>query len=134
MWFVIAVFFLSLAGIAGLFFVKQWELQRGARVLAPEVRAKADDFAVRLKQTLIALQADLAKLPPELLHLSRVLLHDIVLGTAATLRFLERKAHELADLVSHKHHFERRAPRSEFLKKVSESRNGSGDTDPSQPL
>ncbi|OHA12060.1 MAG: hypothetical protein A3J10_01350 [Candidatus Sungbacteria bacterium RIFCSPLOWO2_02_FULL_54_10] len=87
-----------------------------------------------MKQTLIALQADLAKLPPELLHLSRVLLHDIVLGTAATLRFLERKAHELADLVSHKHHFERRAPRSEFLKKVSESRNGSGDTDPSQPL
>lgn len=126
MWFSIGVFFFSLAGIAGLFAFKEWE-GRNERTMAPRLRETLDAWALHLKDLGIALQADLEKLPPELVHLSRIAIHEVALGTAALLRFLESQAHRLADFVSHKHAFQRRAPRSEFLKKVTEHKNSNGD-------
>jgi hypothetical protein len=48
------------------------------------------------------------------------------LGFAAFARSSERQAHRLADLVSHKHGFVPRETRSEFLRKMSEHKNGGG--------
>lgn len=127
MMFAIAIFLISLAGIFGLFAMKHWELKK-QRVVAPEFRGKADALAIRLKELLLALEADAQKFPPELLHGSRTLLHQIALLIAWIFRFLSIQAHKLADSVSHKHSFRRGAPRSEFLKKVLEHKNG-GDSE-----
>ena len=125
MWLAFALFVFSLAGIGGLLGLKGWEL-RHVRVIAPRLRERADEWALHFKELAFALQADLEKLPPELLHLSRSIVHELVLALAALLRFLSQEAHKLADMVSHKHSFKRRAPRSEFLQKVIEHKNGNG--------
>lgn len=130
MWFAVAIFFLSLISIAGLFGVKYWE-ERNQRVLALHVRESADRHARELKELLTVGKIELAKLPLEAVHMGHVLIHALALQAAKLARMAEAQAHRLADFVSHKHHFKRRAPRSEFLKKVSEhsfrNRNGSGE-------
>jgi|SRR3989344_3740278 len=123
--FAVAVFFVSLAGTVALFVLKQWE-ERTGRTLAPTVHRYLDVRALQGKELLVALQADLEKLPPELVHLAHIAVHTGALEVARLARFLEAQAHRLADFVSHKHRFERRAPRSEFLKKVIEHKNGNG--------
>ncbi len=123
MWTASTLFFFSLAGIAGLFALKEWERRR-SRVLVPELRERADRLSFYLKELLVALRVDLEKLPPEVLHISRNVIHEAALMAAGLLRWLSFQAHRLADLVSHKHSFQRRAPRSEFLKKVIEHKNG----------
>ena len=130
--FAIATFFLSLAGIAGLLAVKEWEWKRG-KILFPAVREKLDLWDARLRELVCALQVDIEKLPPEIIHISRIIVHEAALAAAAFLRSLEKRAHQLADLVSHKHAFQRRAPRSEFLKKVSEHKNSSGNGNDGTP-
>ncbi len=122
MWIATALFFLSLVGIVGLFTLKEWERRR-SRVLVPELRERIDRLSFYLKELLVALRLDLEKLPPEILHISRIVIHEMALTAARLLRFLSLQAHRLADLVSHKHAFQRRAPRSEFLKKVIEHKN-----------
>jgi hypothetical protein len=118
------VFFVSLLGLASLFGLKEWELRRD-RFLFPDMRRRLDALALFLQDTLDALKKDAEKVPGELVHLSRTVLHELVLALAFSLRFLSVQAHKLADLVSHKHNFVRRVPRSEFLKKVSEHKNDS---------
>lgn len=121
-----SVFIISLAGIVGLFALKEWEGRTG-KLLAPTLRERLDVWAFRSNELWIALQADLEKLPPEIVHGARIVLHELALATAALLRFLSVQAHRLAELVSHKRNFVRRAPRSEFLKKVIEHKNGGGE-------
>ena len=122
------VFFVSLLGIAGLFGLKYWELSR-ERIIAENLRARGDRRAEQLKELMIAAEADLEKLPPTLLRLTRILIHEAALAFAALARLLERGAHRLADLVSHKRGFEKRDTRSEFLRKVSEHKNGGEESD-----
>ncbi len=124
MFFAAAIFFVSIAGIVGIFVLKSREL-RTNRVFAPSLREKMDIRALQAKELLAAARVDLAKLPPTLLHLSRFLVHELALGLAVLARMLEKQMHRLADLVSHKHRFEKRETRSEFLKKVAEHKNGS---------
>jgi hypothetical protein len=123
--FAVAVFFLSLLGIAGLFGLKYLEEKR-QRVVAQELRLRADGRALEFKVWLENSRGELQKLPPALLRFSHIAIHDAALGAAASARFIERQAHHLADMVSHKHHFERREPRSEFLKRMTEHKNGNG--------
>lgn len=120
--FAAVVFGLSLIAIVALFELKRREGKSG-RVYLPALRAEMDVRALRLKDLITAAEADLAKLPPEAVHLSRVGIHVLALEAARLARFLEGQAHRLADLVSHKHRFVRRAPRSEFLKKVTEHKS-----------
>ena len=122
---VVSIFFLTLLAIVGLFTVKEWETVRG-RVFFPNVRTRIDTWAHQLSELFKALQKDLEKLPPEVFHVSRMILHEMALATARFFRFLSGEAHRLADLVSYKRSFRRRAPRSEFLKKVSERKSGKG--------
>lgn len=130
MLFATVVFFLSLICIAGLFGVKYWE-EKNQRVLALNIRDLADERARELKKLLAISRVELAKLPWEAAHIAHVLIHAMALRAAQLARMAEAQAHRLADFVSHKHHFKRREPRSEFLKKVGEhsfrSRNSSND-------
>jgi len=53
---------------------------------------------------------------------------EAALGLAASARYLERQAHRLADLVSHKRGFERRETKSEFLKQVTDFKASNGES------
>ena len=117
-----AVFFVSLAGLIGFFGLKEWETRSG-HVSFPALRGKLDQWAFFLRDIMVALKADAEKILPEMLHLSRILVHEIALSLASLLRYLSLQAHKLAELVSHKRNFVRRAPRSEFLKKVIDHKN-----------
>ena len=109
----------SLTGIMFLFSVKHWE-DRNARVFAPAFRLAADDRALRFKVFLGWCESEFHQLGPTSIRVARTLLHDLALSLASLSRASERQAHRLADLVSHKHRFERRESKNEFLKQVSE--------------
>ena len=126
MMFTFVVFVISLTGIIGLFAVKYWEYNRD-RVLMPRLRARADMRAAQMRELLVAAREDMSKLPPLLAALGRYLVHEAALGFAALARMAERGAHQLADLVSYRHRFEKRETRSEFLRKVAEHKNGNGE-------
>jgi hypothetical protein len=119
----IVVFGISLIAIASLFVLKQWETGSG-RMVAPVLRSRADRRALALKARLFHIRLDLARIAPIAFLYLRYLIHEGALGFAALARMSERQAHRLADLVSHKRTFVAREPRSEFLKKVSDHKNG----------
>ena len=123
MLFAALFFLLAFLGLAGLFGLKYWELKSG-RVLFASARERADARASHLKELLVAVRIDIAKLPPTALRIIRYLVHEGALALAALARIGERQAHRLADLASYKHRFERRETRSEFLKKVAERKSG----------
>lgn len=127
MFIAMAVFFFALVGVVALFSVKYIELRKGI-MLCPALRARADGHAVHIKELVLAARADLSKVPPELVRFGHLLVHEAALALASFARVLERRAHQLADFVSHKRHYERRETRSEFLKKVAERTNGGLDT------
>lgn len=114
-----SVFFASLTGLTLLFAIKIIETKRG-HTYAPRVRTVADDAARSLKSWLTQARVALSHVPPALLYLSRVALHKLALGSAQLARLAEAQSHKVADLVSHKRSFEKREPRSDFLKQVGE--------------
>jgi len=112
------VFAFSLIALTVLFSLKLHEMRTG-RFIAPQLRAAADLEAMRMKELLGAAQLDVKKVPSIVLYWSHVLIRAAALRFAQTTRTASRRAHQLADLVSHKHHFQYRQTRSEFLRKVS---------------
>jgi hypothetical protein len=118
-----AVFLLSLVGIIALFVVKHRERSREA-LYAPRLRARLDDSARFLKARLVALEAEAEKIPPRAVAAGHFLLHDAAILVGHAGRALERKAFGLADMISHRHRFEKKEPRSDFLKRVNEAKNG----------
>ncbi len=114
-----SVFFVSLTGLSLLFGLKAIESKRG-NIFLPRVRSAADDAALSLKSLLSDLRAMISKLPPACVYLSRVALHKLALGSAQLARLAEAQSHKVADLVSHKRNFEKREPRSDFLRQVGE--------------
>ncbi len=116
------LFFASLAGIALLFALKHWEMGT-ERIIAPAVRSSADRHALRFKDMLEKGRGELEKLPPALVHVTRFGIHELALGIASLARILERQAHRLADMVSHKHRFERKETKNGYLKQVSDHQN-----------
>ena len=133
--FAFVAFVISLAGIVALFCIKYFELNR-EKVFLPRLREQADIRAGQVKELLVAARADLAQLVPLTVRLSQYLVHESALAFAALARTAEKAAHQLAELVSSKRRFEKRETRSEFLKKVSEHKNGNGNGNglPSQRL
>ncbi len=125
--FAAIVFVFSLLNICVLFALKSWEL-RHEKLVLPVLRRKADARAQQLKELAYAARTDIVTFLPEVVRFGRFLIHELALGFAALARFLERQAHRLADLVSHKRGFERRETRSEFLKKVADRKNNGLDT------
>jgi hypothetical protein len=113
----------SVLGFFALFYIKSWE-EKHARVFAPGVRIFADGKALEIKSFLGRCENEFRKVAPTSIRIARALLHDLALSLAALSRASERQAHRLADMVSHKHRFERRETKSEFLKQVSDFKNG----------
>ena len=113
----------SVLGLGLLFYVKHWE-ERTARIFMPRMRLAADGKALELKALLVWCGAESRKLGPTSMRIGRIMLHDLALALAALSRASERQAHRLADMVSHKHRFERRETKNEFLKQVGEYKNG----------
>ncbi|MCE9541433.1 hypothetical protein K8R03_02640 [Candidatus Kaiserbacteria bacterium] len=126
MTFAILIFALSLLSIILLFSLKAWEV-RTSKVFAPTLREHADTRALELKSWISWSQGELKKLPSEMVFLTRTIVHDAALGAAFIARTVERQSHRLADLVSHKRGFERRETQSDFLKNVSDYKNGAPD-------
>src|SRR5665213_353865 len=108
----IIVFFLALIGIVALFTLKRWELAR-ERVLFPSFRTRADSEALHLKD----------------LFAAQNVVHGMAVDAGHIAHWLGAQSHRLADSVSHKRNFERGQTKSEFLKKVSEHKNGNADGD-----
>jgi hypothetical protein len=119
------VFVISLIGIVCLFGLKYWE-EKHATVLVPKMRLWSDDKADEFKQFIAWSRAEAGSLTPRALRFARWCIHELALGFASLARASEREAHRLADLVSHKHRFERRESTNEFLKQVSDHKNGNG--------
>ena len=111
-------FFSSLAAIMGLVAVKLHEIDSGT-IVAPRMKQAADREALRVKQLLFAAKIDLTKILPILVYWGHVAVHRAAIEFARFARTTSRKAHQLADFVSHKRNFEPRQTKSEFLRQMS---------------
>jgi hypothetical protein len=120
-----AIFFVLSVTLMVVFLeVKRYEQKRAVMLFAPTQRARLDAFAALSKEKLSHSGTELAKLPPVILFYAQIAIHEIALAIAASARFLESQAYALADLVSHKHRFEIRETRSEFLIRMTEHKQG----------
>jgi hypothetical protein len=113
------VFGISLALIVLLFVLKRIEIGRGAR-FGERFRASADVGALRVKGWLEMSEWYLEQTPWFIGAITRYGVHVGALSFARIARTSAEYAHGLADLVSHKHRFERRETKSEYLKLVSD--------------
>lgn len=121
--FVSIIFFVALFLIAFLFAVKLRE-ERTGHIVARRQREALDAEALHVKDLLSAAELDFKKIPPLCMYWAHVVIHVAALEFARAARAASRRAHALADFVSHKRNFRRRVTRSEFLKKVSERKSG----------
>lgn len=128
MMFAGTAFLLSFLGILAFFALKVREESSGRR-MAPLVRDALDREAMHIKALLFAAELDLKKIPPLLMYWGHVFLHRAALEFARAARIASRRAHALADFVSHKRNFQRTVTRSEFLKKMGERKNWNGEMD-----
>lgn len=123
--FSIAFFSVSLFLLVAFLVGKCIELKTGV-VVAPTWRSAADTKARQLKELALRGEVELEQLPSHVWVLSRRGIHTLALLIARFARVMEERAHKLADFVSHKHGFERREVRSEFLKNALNAKNGNG--------
>jgi hypothetical protein len=112
------VFGVSLAVILALFILKRIELRRGARFVEG-FRMRADERALDVKHVLLVCEWYIERTPFFVTTLARYGVHFGALSFARLARSSAEQAHRLADLVSHKHRFERKETKSSFLREVS---------------
>jgi hypothetical protein len=120
---VISVFGASIVGVIFLLALKAWEMRR-EHVVAPRLRAKLDAGALFLKSQIEKGEAFLAELPSLASFVAMKTLAGGSVHLAHLARRMSESAYRLADFISHKHNFERRETRSEFLKTMIEHKNG----------
>jgi hypothetical protein len=113
------IFGVSLTLIIALFVLKRIEIRRDVR-FGEHLRASADSGALRVKALLETTEDHIENIPFFIGAMTRYGVHVGALSFARLARVLEEQAHRLADLVSHKHRFERRETKSKFLKEVSD--------------
>jgi hypothetical protein len=119
----ISAFLVSLFGIVVLFSVKYREAKTG-HTYFPSFRDASDEKALVIKKVLLRTRVMIERLPPIVLLVIRFYVRVLALKFASFLKYGENQAHRLADIVSYKHRFERRETRSEFLRQVSDHKNG----------
>ena len=116
-------FFVSLLAICFLFALKVREIETGRR-FAPTFRAVADREALHIKALLLAMQVDMKKMLPLLVHWGHRVAHLVALKFARIARAASLHSHAFADFVSQRRNFERSETRSEFLRRMSQRRKG----------
>ena len=114
----IGTFVLSLFGIVGLFSVKAYENTHEPRFGATW-RPVLDQYADILKAEIVNLERQATKIGPTLVIIARYGIHQSALAIAHGARTVELGAHSVAERVSMKHSYTRRATNSEFLKQVA---------------
>ncbi len=119
----ISVFGVSLLGIVFLLALKAWEMRR-ERLVAPRLRAQLDTGALALKSQIEKGEAFLGEVPSLASLVAMKTLAGGSVHLARLARRMSESAYRLADFISHKHNFERRETRSEFLKTMIEHKNG----------
>lgn len=119
------IFGLSLFGIIILFTIKIREMAYPSAARA-RWRDRADDFALEIKWVILVVEWYVSRIPLFTMLIARRLVHGAALSFARLARVSAEQAHRLADVVSHKRTFERRATKSDFLKQVIEHKNGNG--------
>ena len=121
----LVVFGFSLFGITLLFAVKAREATHPS-VSRARWREKADEFALEIKWVVLVIEWYVSRFPLIVALISRRLVHSGALSFAHLARVSAEYAHRLADFVSHKRSFERRETKSDFLKQVTDHKNGNG--------
>lgn len=119
----VSTFFTSLVLLGLLYTLKHFEMVRGV-AYAPFARSRADDAARALKRQIERARMEISRLPPLAMYVTRFALHELALAAARLAKVAESQMHRVADTVSHKRAFEKREPRSEFLKRMNEHKNG----------
>lgn len=119
------VFGISLASLIVLFVIKAHEASHPSATRALW-RDKADMFALEVKWVALVIEWYVSRLPLLMALISRRLVRSAALTFAHLARVSAEYAHRLADFVSHKHSFERRETKSDFLKQVTDHKNGNG--------
>ena len=113
----LVVFFASMAGVIGLLILKHVENSRGKLVFS-QTRREFDYHAHELKLLLMRYKDESAHMAPFASRVARILIREAALFLARLARRLEKASHSVADLASHKRHFERKETRSEFLREM----------------
>lgn len=119
----LSVFIFSITALFALFTLRSWEERRGARIAAG-AREVLDGYARRAKYAIEQGEDALARLPSLGTFLTLKFLSFLSVTLARMARSASEAAHRLADFISHKHNFERRELKSEFLKTMIEHKNG----------
>ena len=118
-------FVLSLLGIVGLFSIKAYESTHESK-FGMAWRPNIDRYADRLKIEIAQLESQATKVGPTLVIIARYGVHQSALAIARGARTVEQGAHMVADRVSMKHSYTRRATNSEFLRQVARKDDLSG--------
>ncbi len=119
------VFGVSLVGLVLLFAIKAREATYPS-VARARWREKADELALGIKWGGMVLEWYISRLPLIANLLTRRFVRSAALSFAHFARLSSEQAHRLADFVSHKRSFERKETKSDFLKQVTEHKNGNG--------
>lgn len=123
--FATALFFTSLFGLVALFELKHIEARRGI-LYVPRLRRLADERAIELKQWLLSHTTHLETIPSRMVHGLAISAHVLAMQFARLAHAAAEGAHKLAEMISHKRNFQDRETTSDFLKQVSEHKNGGG--------
>lgn len=107
-----------------MFAFKHREVRAGRELLPSTLREKGDEQALAFKEFLGQMRGEARTWPAKLLVIGRVLARRAMLSLAVAARATERKAHLLADRLSHKHHFAPRESTNSFLRQVSDFKGG----------
>lgn len=121
----LVIFGFSLTAIVILFAMKAREAAHPS-VSRAHWREKADEYALGIKWVLLVVEWYVSRLPLFTTRIMRRLVHSAALSFAHLARISAEQAHRFADFVSHKRSFERRETKSDFLKQVTEHKNGNG--------
>ena len=127
------IFAVSLVSIVALFVLKGFESVREARI-GEGWRERADHGALRVKRIFEIGEYHVENIPFYTGAVTRYVVHVGALSFARLARSSAIQAHRLADFVSHKRNFERRATKSSFLKQVGEYKNGESGGESSSQL
>ena len=115
----LVIYVLILAALGALFYFKYREVTRG-EVFLGNLRDRADEKALIFKKELFALNTSSMYVPKRLVSISKKVGNVLAVKIAVVARLVERGAYKVADRLSHRHRFEKKATSSKFLKEVTE--------------
>lgn len=115
----IVAFSIALCAIVFLFSIAYLEAARGT-VVSPRIERVFDTWATGTHTGLMHIGHMVDHWPTYMMQFGYYLVHVAAVLVALVARAAERRAHAVADFVSHKRSFTRRETQSDFLRAVQE--------------